>query len=136
MDEAMRIVEEGMKSSTVSHRGAWVNRRESLVRAMADQAMADEPAPGDKPVSMAAEPRRPELAPEYAEPLFEAVMYEIAWQNVAPTSSLSRLLYYGIEPQRVLGRRPSTWRKRCAPTARAISMPEAVARPGRVPGSP
>ena len=102
MDEAMRIVEEGMKSSTLSHRGAWVNRRESLVRAMADQAMADEPAPDDESVSMAAEPRRPGLALEYAEPLFEAVMDEIAWQNVAPTSSLSRLLHYGIEPQRVL----------------------------------
>ena len=101
MDAAMRIVEDGLLTEDLSRRGAWVNRRESLIRAMADRSMR-ESTEGDEPASLAAEPRRPGLAPEYAEPLFEAVMDEVAWQNVAPTASLSGLLHYGIEPRRVL----------------------------------
>ena len=102
MDEMFRIIDEGLQSPRLGSRAAWVSRRLSVVRDMADQSVADDPAEGEEPVSMAAEPRRPGLAPEYAEPLFEATMDLITWQNAPPTSALSRLLYYGIRPQRVL----------------------------------
>ena len=102
MDEVMRIVDEGLQTPGLGGRAAWATRRVSAVRAMADQAAAEEPTPEDEPISMAAEPRNPGLAPEYAEPFFEAVVDQIAWQYGTATSSLSRLLHYGIEPQGVL----------------------------------
>ena len=102
MDEMFRIIDEGLQSPRLGSRAAWVSRRLSVVRDMADQSVADDTAEGEEPVSMAAEPPRPGLAPEYAEPLFEATMDLITWQNAPPTSALSRLLHYGIRPQRVL----------------------------------
>ena len=102
MEEVLRIVDEGLETPDLGHRGAWVIRRVLALLAMADQSVAEESTQREDPVSMAAEARGPVLAPEYAEPLFEAVMDAIAWQNGVPVSSLGRLLHYGIQPQRVL----------------------------------
>ena len=102
MDEVFRIVDEGMQLPALLHRAIWASRRLMAVRQIADRSVAEESAEGDQPVSMAAEPRSPGLATEHAEALFEATMDYIAWQNASPISSLSRLLYYGIQPQRVL----------------------------------
>ena len=106
-DELFRIVNEGMNTPTLWRRAAWVNMRVLAILAMADQSLAEEATQGDEPVSLAAEPQMPGLAPEYAEPLFEAVMELIAWQRRGPgastVSALESLLHYGIEPQRVLG---------------------------------
>ena len=102
MDELLRIIGEGMKSPSLTRRAAWVFRRASVARATADQSVAAESMEGDDPISTAAEPQRAELAPEYAEPLFRAVMDQITWRTPGRISSLSRLLDYGIEPQRVL----------------------------------
>ena len=102
MDEVFRVVDEGLKTPDLGRRGAFVTRRLAAVRAMADQSVAGESAQSEEPVSMAAEPRGPVLAPEYAEPLLEAVMDQIAWQSGAPVSALGPLLYYGIQPQLVL----------------------------------
>lgn len=102
MDEVFSIVDEGMRAPGLGRRAAWVSRRVSVVRTMADQSVAEEAAQGEEPRSMAAEPRGPALAPEYAEPLFDAVMEQAAWQGQVSISSLGRLLYYGIHPRRVL----------------------------------
>ncbi len=101
-DEPFRIIDEGMRLPGLGRRGAWVSRRVSVLRAMADRSATEESAPEEEPRSMAAEPRGPALAPEYGEPLFEAVMEEVAWQGGAPLGSLGRLLHYGIRPRAVL----------------------------------
>ena len=102
MDELSRIIGEGMNSPRLPERSAWVFRRVSVARAMADQSVAEESKQGNDPISTAAEPQRSGLAPQYAESLFGAVMDQITWRTPGRISSLSRLLYYGIEPQRVL----------------------------------
>ena len=102
MDELWRIIGEGMNSSTLTRRATWVFRRVSVVRAMADQSVAEESMQGNDPISAAAEPQRPGLAPEYAESLFGAVVDQITWRTPGRISSLSRLLHYGIEPHWVL----------------------------------
>ena len=102
LDEQFRIIDEGLKSPGLGRRAIWVGRRLSAVRQVADQSAADDASEGDQPVSMAAEPRSPGLAPEHAEALFEATMEYITWQNGSPITSLRRLLHYGIQPQRVL----------------------------------
>lgn len=102
MDEQLRIIDEGLQSPGMGRRVHWVRRRLTAIRDMADGSVADDPADEEDPVSWAAEPRSPGLDPEYAEPLFEATLEYIAWQNGSPVSSLSRLLHYGIQPQRVL----------------------------------
>ncbi len=102
MDEQFQIIDEGLQLPGLGRRVQWVSRRLAAIRDMADGSVADDPADEEDPVSMAAEPRSPGLAPEYAEPLFEATMEYITWQNGSPVSSLSRLLHYGIQPERVL----------------------------------
>ncbi|MYI06663.1 MAG: redoxin domain-containing protein, partial [Gemmatimonadetes bacterium] len=102
MDEQFRIIDEGLQSPGLGRRAAWISRRLAAVRAVADESVADDPVEGEEPVSMAAEPRNPGLAPQHAEALFEATMEYITWQNGSPVSSLRRLLDYGIRPQRVL----------------------------------
>ena len=102
MDEVFEVIDKGLQSPRLGSRAAWVSRRLSTVTDMADRSVADDPAEGDQPVSMAAEPRSPGLATEHADALFEATMDLITWQNAPPTSALSRLLHYGIRPQRVL----------------------------------
>ena len=102
MDEQFRIIDEGLQSTRLGRRAAWVSRRLLAIRDMADRSMADNPPEGGAPIFMSAEPRSPGLAPEYAAPLFEATMEFITWQNGSPISSLRRLLHYGIQPQRVL----------------------------------
>lgn len=102
MDEQFRIIDDGLRSPGLGRRAQWVSRRLTAVRDMADQSVADDPPGGGQPVSMAAEPRSPGLAPDHAEALFEATMDVIAWQNVAPVSALRGLLHFGIQPQRVL----------------------------------
>ena len=102
MDKIWRILGEGMNAPTLRRRAAWVRGRVSVATAIAAQSVAEESTQRNHPLSTATEPQRPGLAPEYAEPLFEAVMDQIAWRTGARLSSLSRLLYYGIEPQRVL----------------------------------
>ncbi len=101
-DELFGIIDEGLRSPGLGARAAWVSRRLMSVRYIADESAAGDPPEGGEPVSMAAEPRSPGLAPEYAEALFEATMDFITWQYESPVSALSRLLHYGIEPQRVL----------------------------------
>ncbi len=102
MDEQFQVIYEGLQLPGLGRRAQWVSRRLAAIRDMTDGSVADDPADGEEPVSMAAEPRSPGLAPEYAEPLFEATMEYITWQNGSPVSSLSRLLHYGIQPERVL----------------------------------
>ena len=102
MDELFRVVDEGFETAHLGRRAAWVSRRVSAVRALASQSVAGESTLREEPVSMAAEPSGPALAPEYAESLFGAVIDQIAWQSSSPVSALSGLLYYGIQPQRVL----------------------------------
>lgn len=102
MEEQFRIIDEGLRSTGLGGRAAWVSRRLTAIRDMADRSVADVPPEGGQPVSMAAEPRSPALAPNHAEALFEATMDIITWQNVAPISALRGLLHYGIQPQRVL----------------------------------
>ena len=101
-DELWQIIGEGMNSPRLIHRAAWVFRRAAAVEAMADQSAAEESMVGNDPISTAAEPQRPGLPPEYAESLSGAVMDQITWRTPGLISSLSRLLHYGIEPQRVL----------------------------------
>ena len=101
-DELWQIIGEGMNSPRLIHRAAWVFRRAAAVKAMADQSAAEESMVGNDPISTAAEPQRPGLAPEYAESLSGAVMDQITWRTPGLISSLSRLLHYGIEAQRVL----------------------------------
>ena len=102
MDEMWHILDEGMNAPTLGRRAAWVRSRVSLVTAMAARSMAEESTHGHRPVSTAAEPPRPGLAPDYAESLFGAVMDQVAWRTGGRLSSLTRLLDYGIEPQRIL----------------------------------
>lgn len=102
MDEMWHILGKGMNAATLSRRAAWVRSRVSLVTALAAQSMAEESTQGNPPISTAAEPPRPGLAPDYAESLFGAVMDQVAWRTGGRLSSLSRLLDYGIEPERVL----------------------------------
>ena len=102
MDELWRIIGEGMNSPGLTRRAVWVFHRVLVTRAMADQSVAGELMEGNDPISTAAEPPGPRLAPEYAEALFGAVMDQITWRSVGRISSLNRLLYYGIEPQWVL----------------------------------
>ena len=102
MDEQFQIIDEGLQSPGLGRRAAWISRRLGAVRDMADGSVADDPAEGQDPISMAAEPRSPGLDPEFAESLFEATMEYITWQNGSPVSSLRRLLHYGIQPERVL----------------------------------
>lgn len=102
MDELWRIIGEGMDSPGLTRRRLWVFLRVAVVRAIADQSVAEESMQRNDSISTAAEPPRPGLAPEYAESLFSAVMDQITWRTPGRISSLSRLLYYGIEPQRVL----------------------------------
>ena len=101
LEEMARIVDEGMNSPALTRRAAWVSRRVWLAAAVADRFAAPATAQGGEPVSTAAEPQRPGLSPTYAEPLVEAVMEQIAWQKGPRSSSLSRLLDYGLEPRRV-----------------------------------
>lgn len=102
MDEQFQIIDEGLQSPGLGRRAAWISRRLAAVRAVADRSMAHDSSREGEPVSMAAEPRSPGLAPEHADRLFEATMEYITWQNQSPVSSLRRLLDYGIRPQRVL----------------------------------
>ncbi len=102
MDELWRIIGEGMNSPGLTRRAVWVFHRVLVARAMADQSVAKDSMQGNDPISTAAEPQGPRLAPEYAEALFGAVMDQITWRSLGRISSLNRLLYYGIEPQWVL----------------------------------
>ena len=81
MDEVFRVVDEGLETAHLGRRAAWVRLRVSAVRARADQSVAGESTQREEPVSMAAEPQEPALAPEYAESLLEAVTDQIAWQK-------------------------------------------------------
>jgi len=102
MDELWRIIGEGMNSPGLTRRAVWVFHRVLVARAMADQSVAADSMQGNGPISTAAEPQGPRLAPEYAEALLGAVMDQITWRSLGRISSLNRLLYYGIEPQWVL----------------------------------
>ncbi|MYE07051.1 MAG: TlpA family protein disulfide reductase [Chloroflexi bacterium] len=102
MDELWRIIGEGMNSTGLTRRAAWVFYRVLAARAMADQSVAEDSRQGDDPVSTAAEPQGPRLAPEYAEALFGAVVDQITWRTPGRIPSLNRLLYYGIETWWVL----------------------------------
>ena len=102
MDDQFRIIDEGLQSPGLGRRAAWVSRRLTAIREMADGSVAKDPPEGGQPVSMAAEPSSPGLAPDHAEALFEATMDVITWQNEAPVSALRGLLHFGIRPQRVL----------------------------------
>ena len=102
MDEVFEVIDEGMRSPGLGSRAAFASRRLRTVTDMADGSVADDRGEGEEPTSMAAEPRSPGLAPEHAGRLFEATMDLITWQYESPISSLSRLLHYGIQPQRVL----------------------------------
>ncbi len=102
MDEVFEVIDEGMRLPALGGRAAFASRRLMTVTDMVDESVADESAEANQPVSMAAEPRGPGLAPEHAERLFDATMDLIQWQYQSPVSSLSRLLHYGIRPQRVL----------------------------------
>ena len=102
MDELWRIIGEGMDSPGLTRRAVWVFHRVLVARAMADQSVAEDSMHGNDPISTAAEPPGPRLAPEYAETLFGAVMDQITWRSLGRISSLNRLLYYGIEPRWVL----------------------------------
>ena len=101
-DDMFQIVDEGMQSPGLGRRAAFASRRLSVVSDMADRSLADDPPEPGEPVSMAAEPSSPGLAPEYVALLLEATMEYIAWQNGSPVSSLRRLLRYGVHPQQVL----------------------------------
>ena len=137
MDEMWRILDEGMNAPTLRlRRAAWARSRVSLVTALAAQSMAAESTQGNRPISTAAEPPRPGLAPDHAESLFEAVMDQVAWRTGGRLASLSRLLDYGIEPQRVLEEAIILEQGAATPTVPAICIPETGVRRGSVPGSP
>lgn len=102
MDELWRIIGEGMNSPGLTRRAVWVFHRALVARAMADHSVAEDSMQGNGPISTAAEPPGPRLAPEYAEALLGAVMDQITWRSLGRISSLNRLLYYGIQPQWVL----------------------------------
>ena len=102
MDELWRIIGEGMNSPRLTRRAVWVFHRVLAARALADQSVAEDSMQGNDPISAAAEPPGPRLAPEYAEALFGAVVDQIRWRSLGRISSLNRLLHYGIEPRWVL----------------------------------
>ena len=102
MDELWRIIGEGMNSPGLTRRAAWVFHRVLVARAMADQSVAEDSMQGNDPISTAAEPQGPRLAPKYAEALFGAVLDQTTWRTLGRISSLNRLLHYGIEPLWVL----------------------------------
>ncbi|MDE2882854.1 MAG: hypothetical protein OXP70_13455 [Acidobacteriota bacterium] len=134
MNELSRIIGEGMTSPRLIQRAAWVFRRASVAKALAEQSMAKESMEGNDPIPAAAEPQRPEFPPEHAESLFGTVMDQITWRTPGRISSLSWLPTTESN-RREFGRRRLNWRRGSAPTVRATDLP-AGARRGSVPGSP
>ena len=106
-EEVARLIAAGLKLPDLAHRGGfvWRNHFSIVQRAIAS-------IPGDAPsartvsadVTVAAEPPHEPLDPEVAGELFDAAMEVVRWrQGGTQFSVLGGLLYFGIEPQAVLG---------------------------------
>ncbi|WP_420439718.1 redoxin domain-containing protein [Candidatus Palauibacter sp.] len=104
-DEVSDLVAQGLKSKQLGERGAWFARRYATARAGVMASL--DPEPSSSEVSyprVAAEPPGPTIDPDAAESLFTAVVEDIQWQNGVYGSRLNTLLYFGIQPEVVLGK--------------------------------
>lgn len=102
--ELSGLVDTGLKTTNLKLHGDWVRARYTAAKAWADRSAADNPSTADEAASEATGPRRPLLADEYAEQLFDAVMDLQRWVPELDLllSSLRTLLHYGVQPRAVL----------------------------------
>ncbi|MDE2662451.1 MAG: TlpA disulfide reductase family protein [Gemmatimonadota bacterium] len=103
--EPSRLVAEGLKSRDLGRRAVWVSHNHTVVT---QQALAS--ITGDAPSrttvwrapAVAGEPPHARLEPEVAGQLLAASMDAVRWRE-SVFSTLRGLLFFGIEPEAVLG---------------------------------
>ena len=103
-DEVSGLIDRGLTTTNLRHRGEWVRARYTVAKTWADRSAADRPSTADEAAADAAGPRGPLLASGFAEPLFAAVMDLQRWVPELDLllSSLRALLHHGVEPRAVL----------------------------------
>ena len=108
-EAALELVERGMGTSSLTHRGAWVTlRNQAVLRQTLASLPGDPPTPRTvtRMVTVASEPPGPALDAALAEQLFAAGMdvlaWRFAWEPGGHLEALRALLYFGVEPRAVL----------------------------------